>query len=188
MCSPSQLDHYRKLQAAASRERTHWWSHLPGISAVMASDRNMPNAGFQLPRPVLPSARESQQTHQDPNSVCIPTIKVDTLGLCFAMKSVLQEAAGIIDSTLLHAPFLREPLFVPVPGSGRKALRDWYPEASCGNGQREREERHVTQLLSKFKYWLRYEEAELYQTSHPGSCSNCATVTNQDMRTKCREI
>lgn len=134
----------------------------------MASDRNTSSAGFQPLLLVSPSARESQQAYQDLDHDCVPTIKVDASEVRFAVTSTLPEAAGIIDPTLLHAPFLRRPLFIPVPGSGRRALKDWYPEASRDNGQREEEERHITQLLSKFKYWLRYEESELYQDIAPG--------------------
>lgn len=134
----------------------------------MASKGGPASTEYPIPPPIQHSPTGNHPTRQNVDSSPIPVIKVDSSEVCFAVTSSLPEAAGVIDPTLLHAPFLREPLFVPAPGSGKRALKRWCPGANHRISQEETEKQRTLQLLSAFKYWLHYEESELYQDISPG--------------------
>ena len=170
MDSPPHSKQHRELQAAQNKGRTRLWSRLPGILAVLVGNKDRADTTTMLNLPPSALSRPSPLSiASDP----IPSIEVDSSEVFFGASTTLPEAAGVIDPTLLHAPFLREPLFVPVPGSGRRALERWYPEPSHGNIQRPRlrqssEHTPPHQIQSSLKYWLHYAEPELYQGIMPG--------------------
>lgn len=163
---PPQAKSHDELQAALHAGRTRWWSRIPGISSARTNSKAQRTTSNTA---ALPPEVSSPQ----PLEVQLPTITVDSSEVCFTTSSRLPEATGIIDPTLLHAPFLREPLFVPSPGSGRKALRRWFPSTQGEDHPAEvvtSSAVHASNRRPKLsiKYWVHYAEPEFYYTISAG--------------------
>ena len=178
MVSHAQRSQNQTLQAAPRTGRTHWWSRLPGLSAVPGSTKTKADAAVppnSPPRSQPLADASSAGILQHAEAFCVPTITIKPSETFLSAASALPEAAGIIDPTLLHAPFLREPLFVPSPGSGRKALKKWVPEGYGSNESSFPRYQEAGQGCSDqtesqpaIKYWLHYAEPELYMEIEPG--------------------
>ena len=194
MNPPFQYNRRKVLQAAPRTGRTHWWSRLPGLSSTSSKDKTEDIAASPVnPPPSSPPliAPPFSSAAQDVDSFSIPTITVRPADSFLSVSSALPEAIGIIDPTLLHAPFLREPLFVPSPGSGRKALAKWIPEgyyeeeSSVAHPQGGRQETSSWKLLP-IKCWLHYAEPELYLGIGPGQalqlCDNAQPGHRYEVR------
>lgn len=176
MNPPSQADRRKALQAAPRTGRTHWWSRLPGLSATSTKSKTEDDTATHtnpLPNSPPPTTHHPAAKAQLTEVLCIPTITVRPSESSFSASSTLPEAAGIIDPTLLHAPFLREPLFVPSPGSGRRALAKWSPERFYSEESpapllQRGEQETSSRTLPPIRYWLHYAEPELYLGITPG--------------------